>query len=78
MADEFNSEDLIEVQIMETTERYTEAKLSDGSTLRIKVAPLGAYRRPGEYDPDGNPVYTVRHNVIVLVDAPARLRDPPE
>jgi hypothetical protein len=67
----------VEVPVMESTDRWTEVKLADGSTLRIKVVVVSAARVEGQWDPDGNPLYTVRANQIMTVaDSPQALRKP--
>lgn len=53
------------ITVDETTERWTEASLSDGTTFRIKVVIDEVVRIDGQTDNEGNPVYTiVSHNVI--------------
>ena len=67
--------DGFEVPVAESTERWTEATLEDGSVLRIKASVLSAIRVPGQFDPEGNPMYALKTNVaMVVVTAPDNLK----
>jgi len=66
--------DAVEVAVDEAIERWTDVKLADGSTLRIKTVLLGVLRIEGHYDADGNPMYQVKANQIMTVDAPDQLK----
>jgi len=66
-----------EVQVRESTEKWTEVTLEDGTVLRLKMIVLGAVRIDGEYDPEGNPAYALKMNPVVMtVNSDARLRRP--
>ena len=53
------------VGVEETTERWTDVTLVDGTTFRIKVVVDEAIRSETEWDSQGNPVYAVvSRNVI--------------
>ena len=53
------------ITVDETTERWTAASLSDGTTFRIKVVIDEVIKLDGQTDNEGNPVYTIlSHNVI--------------
>ncbi|HZL25528.1 MAG TPA: hypothetical protein VFC39_03260 [Acidobacteriaceae bacterium] len=67
--------DAYEVDIMESTERWTEVHLEDGSILRFKPSILSALRINGEYDPEGNPVYVLKAGpMTATVSSPDGLR----
>ena len=71
----FGSVDAVEISVLESTERWTEAKLDDGSSIRLKVVILGAVRVENQWDANGNPLYGVRVNdVMVVTNAPDHLR----
>jgi hypothetical protein len=63
-----------EVQILETTERFTDIKLEDGTTLRIKPVVMTVTRLDGRYDPQGNPMYAVQAGQAMAADVPDHLR----
>jgi hypothetical protein len=66
-----------EVQILETTERWSEIRLQDGVVLRIKPTVLSAVRLEGMYDQEGNPLYALRSSILTAtVSAPDILRKP--
>ena len=58
----------------ESTERWTEVKLSDGTTLRTKPVILGVVRVEGHYDADGNPLYALKANAVMTADVPEHLK----
>lgn len=66
--------DAVEVPVVESTERWTDVTLSDGSVLRIKAVVLSALRVEGHYDQEDNPLYQVKVNQIMTVTAPDHLR----
>lgn len=67
--------DGLEVPVLESTERWTEAKLEDGSILRLKSSLLSAIRITGQYDPEGNPMYALKAaNSMLVAYAPEHLK----
>jgi hypothetical protein len=67
-----------EVGIRESTERWTEMTLEDGSVLRVKPMTVGAIRIDGQWDQSGNPVYALKGgpNISTLVSVPEHLKKP--
>jgi hypothetical protein len=64
-----------EVPITESTERWTELRLEDGTVLRVKPNVMSAVRIDGRYDQDGNPMYAVKGaQTMMIVSAPEHLR----
>lgn len=62
--------DGVEVPIIESTERWTEIKLEDGSVLRVKPSVLSAIRIPGHHDQEGNPMYILKAvNAMMVAEA---------
>ena len=66
--------DATEVQINESTERWTDVHLVDGSVLRIKAVVIGAVKLDDRFDQEGNPLYQVKVNQIMTVSAPDHLK----
>ena len=63
------------VDVASSTEKFSEYLLSDGTKLRAKLAIFEAVRHDENWDSEGNPVYIVRsQNVVVVVDAPKKLK----
>jgi hypothetical protein len=64
-----------EVEVSESTERWSDVTLQDGTVIRIKPSVLSAIRIDGQYDPEGNPAYAVKaQNMITIVSSPDHLR----
>jgi len=64
-----------EVGVAESTERWSEITLEDGTVLRIKPNVMSAIRMDGQYDPEGNPVYAVKSaQTVTITSTPANLR----
>jgi hypothetical protein len=64
-----------EVPVSESSEKWSEFILEDGTIIRAKVALVSAIRVEGEYDPVGNPVYQMNAApVIGIVFSDEKLR----
>jgi hypothetical protein len=48
----------VEVQVDESHERWSEFKMQDGSTIRVKVTLASAVRVDNQFDSSGNPIYS--------------------
>ena len=65
----------IEVQVEESTERWSEFQLQDGTVVRVKATILSAARIDGQYDPQGNPMYQMNIAPVVTISSvPESLR----
>lgn len=53
------------VNVQETTERWTDVRLVDGTTFRIKVSVSEVVRLDDQWDKEGNPVYSVSSNTVI-------------
>lgn len=63
------------VTVDESVERFSEVKLSDGSTIKVKTSVIEAVRLRDRYDENGNPIYLVKSvNAVVVSDAPKTLK----
>jgi hypothetical protein len=67
-----------EVPVRESTERWSEITLEDGTVLRVKPVVVGAVRLEGQYDPEGNPLYALKQgqNAASVYSCPDHLRKP--
>jgi hypothetical protein len=52
--------DAHDVQVKESTERWTEVVLEDETVVRVKMSIVGAARIENEYDAQGNPAYSLQ------------------
>lgn len=57
----------VEVTVDESTERWSDFKLMDGTVLRAKISIVSAIRLEGQYDPQGNPSYSLNLSPLVAV-----------
>ena len=65
----------VEVQVDESTERWSEFQLQDGTVIRVKATILSAARIEGQYDATGNPAYQMNISpVVTIVSVPERFR----
>jgi hypothetical protein len=63
--------DAVDVPITtQPEERWSEYKLEDGTTLRIKFVVGSIIRVSGQYDAEGNPVYMIKGNVVSVPIVP--------
>lgn len=63
------SADVLEVPVVETTERWSEVKLEDGTILRIKPLVISVTRIEGKYDPEGKPMYAIKAGHTIMLDS---------
>ena len=57
----------VDVAVTESHERWTEVLLADGTTVRLKPNVLTVTRIDGKYDNEGNPVYVVNSQQMMIV-----------
>ncbi|MGA3040811.1 MAG: hypothetical protein ABSF54_08495 [Bryobacteraceae bacterium] len=70
-------QDGFDVQVSESTEKWTEVTLEDGTVLRVKASVLGAFRADGKWDAQGNPMYALKAQIVSsIVSVPEHLRRP--
>lgn len=64
-----------EVGVKESTERWSEVTLEDGTVLRVKPSVIGAIRMDEMYDAEGNPVYALKAaQTVVIASCPEHLK----
>jgi len=56
-----------DVPIEDSTERWNEYVLKDGSVVRLKHSVIQFLRVDGQFDVDGNPVYAVKSAPLLLI-----------
>ena len=55
------------VGVIESTERFTDIKLEDGTILKAKVSVAEVARVDGRWDDDGNPLYFLKSQTVITV-----------
>jgi hypothetical protein len=65
-----------EIEMLEAKERWSEYRLADGTTLRLKPVMMAIFRADGQYTPEGEPVYNMKSTLITDVRAPKALMGP--
>ena len=69
--------DGIVVGVIESLERFSEVKLEDGTTIKTKMNTVEAIRLDGQWDTEGNPIYHVKsQNLVVVTKSPENLKSP--
>lgn len=67
-----------ELDFTEERERWNSYKLSDGTTLKVKLV-LRGVKRLKKWNPDGMPVYAINAtNVVRIVNVPRKFRRKPK
>ena len=66
--------DAPEVEFQTHKEDWNEYQLMDGSFVKIKLVVGSIFRIPDEYDAEGNPVYVVRSQNVLMVRSPDNLK----
>lgn len=67
---------MVDVPILSAQEVWSEYKLEDGSTLRVRPV-LASVDRSAEYTSDGEPIYNAKIQLIVDARVPDSLRKKP-
>ena len=57
----------LDIPIVESTERFCEFTLHDGTVLRVKPVVISVARLENQWDQDDNPAYICKNQVIVAV-----------
>ena len=65
-----------EIEILEAKERWSEYRLADGTTLRLRPVMIAVFRADGQYTTDGDPVYNMKSTLVTDVRAPDSMVKP--
>jgi len=66
-----------EVDFENEQEHWNVYKLSDGTTLKVKLVLVNVVRSRDQHDALGNPIYGITsQNIIKVMNAPEKLRKP--
>jgi len=64
-----------EVDFENEKEHWNVYKLSDGSTLKVKLVLVNVVRSRDQYDPLGNPIYGITsQNIIKVLNVPEKFK----
>lgn len=68
----------VEVDFEEQEEHWNSYKLTDGTTLKVRLV-LNGVKRLNRYNPDGLPIYLIRsQNIVRTIEVPKELRAKPK
>ena len=70
-----SQQNITEIEILEAKERWSEYRLADGTTLRLRPVMIAVFRADGQHTPDGDPVYNMKSTLVTDVRG-AKARDP--
>lgn len=62
------------VEIRQADEHWNTYILADGTALRAKQVMTEVWRVVDEWDPEGNPIYLVKSQGVLTINAPDQLR----
>lgn len=63
------------VKIKDQDEKWSEYKLADGTTLRVKPIIAPKVKRTEDFTDSGNPVYEVNGTRAIVADSPDYLKE---
>ena len=66
-----SSHNATEIEVVDAKERWSEYRLADGTTMRIKSVVIAVFRDDSHQTPDGEPVYNMKSTLITDVRASA-------
>lgn len=58
------------VGIVQADEPWMEITLADGFKVRLRVIVTGVFRVEGQFDPNGNPLYSLSYQLVTGVERP--------
>jgi hypothetical protein len=68
----------VDLDFTEEEEHWNSYRLSDGTTLKVKLV-LRGVKRLKRYEPDGTPIYVINSlNVVRAVNVPEELKAKPK
>jgi hypothetical protein len=59
-----------EVEVLDAKERWSEYRLADGTTMRVKSVVIAVFRENNQRSPDEEPVYSMKSTLITDLRAP--------
>ena len=62
------------IEVNQSSERWNEYLLEDGTVLKMKIVLKKVYRVDNEYDAEGNPVYVMQSTNITSLTSPGNLK----
>lgn len=62
------------IDVNQSSERWNEYMLEDGTILKLKAVLTNVYRIDGQYDAEGNPMYILQSTNVISANAPQELR----
>jgi hypothetical protein len=68
---EDSSQNTTEIEVIDARERWSEYRLADGTTMRVKSVVIAVFREDGRHTADGEPIYNMKSTLITDVRAPA-------
>jgi hypothetical protein len=64
------------VDVNQSSERWNEYFLEDGTVLKMKLVLKKVFKVEGEFDEEGNPVYVMQSTNVTSVSAPGDTKKP--
>lgn len=65
------------VEVNQSSERWNEYLLEDGTVMKMKLVLKKVLRVDGEFDSEGNPVYIMQSTNVSSITAPDHLKHKP-
>lgn len=69
--------DATEVDFQTRKEEWNEYQLMDGTSIKMKLVVSEIFRVPDEWDNEGNPLYVVKSQNILVTRSPNNLKRQP-
>ena len=65
-----SSPNMTEIEVLDAKERWSEYRLADGTTMRVKSVVIAIFREEDQKSADGEPVYSMKSTMITDVRTP--------
>ena len=68
---EASAQNTTEIEVLDAKERWSEYRLADGTSMRVKSVVIAVFREDGQETAEGEPVYSMKSTLVTDVRAPA-------
>ena len=68
---EASAQKTTEIEVLDAKERWSEYRLADGTSMRVKSVVIAVFREDGQETAEGEPVYSMKSTLITDVRAAA-------
>jgi hypothetical protein len=62
--------------VVSSKDGWSEYKLNDGATIRLKAVLVDAKKAINQFNPEGDPIYVMQQTIVTSLEVPEALKKP--